>query len=282
MIHRLLQIERPLFIVDTETTGVDSQKDRIVEIGFQRWVAEGMTKEWKSLVNPGVPIPASATKVHGITDLDVQKCCECGYLRIDSPVNDLTERSCRCEVYRPWPTFQQLAANLAKGFTDCDFAGQNVRFDLRVMAAEMQRAGVEWSYATARIVDVGRLEALAVPRSLGHLHEKYVGHKHDGAHGALSDVRAAATVIAKQLETHPNLPRDLDRLHAEQWPNMIDADGRFRFIGGVACVAFGKWNGKSMKSVDSSYWDWICSSDFSAEVKKLARAAKLGRFPNEK
>ena len=35
MLHELLQLNRPLFVVDTETTGTDVNTDRIVEIGFQ-------------------------------------------------------------------------------------------------------------------------------------------------------------------------------------------------------------------------------------------------------
>jgi DNA polymerase-3 subunit epsilon len=276
MIHQLLHLTRPLFVLDCETTGVDPQKDRIVELGFQQWGPDGLVKEWRSLVHPVIPIPASATKVHGITDTRLTLCNQCGLISGEHSPIDLAH------PFKPVPTFKHLAANLAKGFTDCDFAGKNVRFDLRILAAEMARAGQEWSYAGARIVDIDRLEQLAVPRDLGSLHEKYVGMKHDGAHGALSDVRASAMVIAKQLETFPNLPRDLDKLHALQFPGMIDLGGRFRFINGVACVAFGKWNGKPMRLVDVKYWDWLLSSDFSHEVKTIAVRAKIGQYPENK
>src|SRR5665213_1290422 len=104
MIHELLHLTRPLFVLDVEATSVDVQTARIVEIAFARFEAGGLTKEWSTRINPSVPIPASATKVHGITDADVAD----------------------------KPTFKQLAANLAKGFSDCDFGGQNVRYDLRV------------------------------------------------------------------------------------------------------------------------------------------------------
>lgn len=288
MLNQLLKIERPLFCIDTETTGTDVQKDRIVELAFQKWepVSEaaraaghdGMTKEWSSLINPGVPIQASATKVHGITDAQMKMCRECGRdaLNTEHAGDD-------GHAFKPVPTFKQLAANLAKGFTDCDWMGQNVRFDLRILSAEFARAGVPWSYVGARIIDSYQLERLAVPRSLSHLHEKYVGLKHDGAHGALSDVRAAATVIAKQLETHDALPRDLDKLHEAQWPGYLCDSGQFKMIDGVAICCFGKkWNGRAMKDIDVGYWDWILGQDFPADVKHLAADAKLGKFPEGK
>jgi DNA polymerase-3 subunit epsilon len=287
VIHQLLALTRPLFVLDCETTGVDTARDRIVEIAFQRWepVSEasaaaghdGMTKEWRSLVDPGVPIPAAASRVHRITDERLKLCNRCASTPEMHPIG---LGDTYCGEFHIVPTFKQLAANLAKGFSDCDYAGQNVRFDLRIVAAEMQRAGIEWSYAGARIVDSSQLERLAVPRSLSHLHEKYAGRPHDGAHGALSDVRAAVTVIAKQLEMHPNLPRDLDKLHDAQWPNFIDLEGKFRFVDGVACFGgWGKYAGRPMRSVDVGYWDFILGADFPPDVKALAREAKLGRFP---
>ena len=255
MLNQLLDLQKPLFILDIEATSLDVKEARIVELAFQRWESTGMTKEWQTRINPGIPIPAASSKVHGIFDADVAG----------------------------KPTFKQLAANLAKGFSDCSFGGQNCRYDLRVIQAEMDRAGQPWSYTGARIVDSSVLERLAVPRSLSHLYEKYIGLKHDGAHGALSDVRAASTVIMKQLQTHDSLPRDLDALHAAQWPEeWIDGEGKFKRVNGVVTCQFGKHRGKALKDIPTDYWDWILKSDFPADVKALASAAKLGNYPEAK
>ena len=37
-----------------------------------------------------------------------------------------------------------------------------------------------------------------------------------------------------------------------------------------------------MRHVPTSYYDWILSSDFPADVKALAAEAKLGKFPGGK
>ncbi|MCQ4082741.1 exonuclease domain-containing protein [Streptomyces sp. RB6PN25] len=61
--------EGPLASFDTETTGVDVERDRIVSAALVVQDAEGgqpRTSRW--LVDPGVPVPASATAVHGLTD----------------------------------------------------------------------------------------------------------------------------------------------------------------------------------------------------------------------
>lgn len=279
MINTLLSLTRPLIVLDTETTGVDTENDRIVELGFQVWTAEGMQKEWRSLINPGIPIPAEVTEVHHITDRDVKGCQTCGGQQNDSIPDWVV---CSCAAFKSAPFFKQIAGSLAFGFFNCDFAGKNVRFDLRIIAAEMARANTPWSYSGARIVDAERLEQLAVPRSLSHLHEKYTGHKHDGAHGALSDVRASTTVIVHQLKMYQTLPRDLDALHAAQWPGWIDSEGKFKFKNGVPHFGnWGKYKNQPMKNAGNGYWDFIISKDFSAEIKAIARAAKVGQLPLE-
>ena len=60
---------RDLVIFDLETTGTSVQTDRIVEFGAIRIFADGRRrKHLKGLINPTVPIPEGATKVHHITD----------------------------------------------------------------------------------------------------------------------------------------------------------------------------------------------------------------------
>jgi DNA polymerase-3 subunit epsilon len=273
MLHKLFTLTRPLFVLDCETTGTDTQQSRIVELGLQKWTADGMVEEYRTLVNPNVLIPPEVIAIHGITDEMVRTCQVCDLAMADHALCD--------HPFHRYCTFAQLAPDLVKDFVDCDFAGKNIRFDLRITAAEMVRAGQVWSYAGARIIDAERLEQLAVPRTLSDLHEKYTGAKHDGAHGALSDVKASATVIVKQLVAHPTLPRDLEALHAAQWPGYIDSEGKFGFVNGVPTVRFGKWRDKPMARVDSDYWTWMAGpkADFTPEVKAIAREAAARRFP---
>ena len=69
-----LDLKNPLIFFDLETTGVDVTKDRIVEISLFKVMPNG-TEECKTRrINPGVPIPARATEVHGITDDEVKDC----------------------------------------------------------------------------------------------------------------------------------------------------------------------------------------------------------------
>lgn len=301
MIHQLLNLTRPFFVLDTETTGTDVENDRIIELGFQEWNAEGMVREWRTYINPVVPIPAHTTTVHNIDDHFIKHACRHCQALPNGPTH---EGECQ-----PLPTFKQLASSFAKGFTGCDFGGQNVRFDLRLLKKEFTRASVPWEYEGARIIDSYALEAVLYKRDLSTLHAKYVktrcpecegrglandsnskqcekcrgegqiGLPHDGAHGALSDVRAAATVIGLQLQGHEELPRDLDALHALQWPGWLVADGSFRMQDGRPIINFGKHKGKTMDKVPRDYYDFILTNSFPADVKRLVAKAKMGEFP---
>src|SRR5690348_15713986 len=100
-----VRIERPLVVLDLETTGTRVQSNRIVEISTLKLSPDG-TKEIKTRrLNPGIPIPAAATAVHGITDADV--------------AHEMT--------------FRQVARRLAAYLDGCDLCGFNVwKFDLKL------------------------------------------------------------------------------------------------------------------------------------------------------
>ncbi|MBW2524411.1 MAG: 3'-5' exonuclease [Deltaproteobacteria bacterium] len=60
--------------IDTETTGIDPETDRIVELGATVFQQGRLLRKMGMLLNPGMPIPAEATAVHGITDDEVAEC----------------------------------------------------------------------------------------------------------------------------------------------------------------------------------------------------------------
>ncbi len=53
---------------DLETTGLDPKKERIVEIGAVKFDRRGPIGRFSVLINPGIPMPAEASKINGITD----------------------------------------------------------------------------------------------------------------------------------------------------------------------------------------------------------------------
>ncbi|RLB54752.1 MAG: hypothetical protein DRI90_19960 [Deltaproteobacteria bacterium] len=69
--------------IDSETTGLDPKSDRLVELAAVEFRQGEVLRRMGMLLNPGVPIPAAANAVHGISDADVADC---------PPFQDVQER----------------------------------------------------------------------------------------------------------------------------------------------------------------------------------------------
>lgn len=272
MFAKLFSLTRPLIVFDLETTGL--RGSRILEFAFESYRPDGTTSAYRTLVNPGIPIPPETTAVHGITDDDMARCQRCAGTPDEHPHD-------ACQDFRPIPRWEGLAQNAARGLSDCDFGGKNIRFDLEVMTGEMRRVGVPWSYRGAAILDADRLEAILEPRDLASLYRRRTGREPEGAHRADNDVRMTAEVLVDQIVRGEGaLPRDLRQLHELQWPGWIDSEGRFRRRKtGEVALSFGQHRDVDVRRVPPTYWKWMAGADFSDEVKDLARECAAGRFP---
>lgn len=249
-----IRLQRPLVALDPETTGRRVQADRIVEIGTIELLPDGTNQIRTRRLNPGIPIPAEATAVHGITDADVA-----GEM-----------------------AFEQIARNLAAYLDGCDLCGFNLwNFDLKLLAAEFKRAGVPFSAAGRHVIDPCRIYHKREPRDLTAALRFYCGMEHEGAHGAEADVLAALLVLDGQVERYGDLPRTIPELHASMdYPDLVDPDGKFvRREDGVIAFAFSDHHGKPVDDVartDPGFLEWMLKKDFSDEAKAVARDA-LGR-----
>lgn len=63
-------LDRPMFrVIDLETTGLDPKADAVCELAFADVSAEGrVVRAYALLIDPGRPIPATASAIHHITD----------------------------------------------------------------------------------------------------------------------------------------------------------------------------------------------------------------------
>lgn len=173
--------------IDTETTGLDVREARIVQFGAVAMPSgrPDPAATFDTLVDPGIPVPAVAEAVHGISDSMV------------------AGKPAFPEAYR--------------GFTDwCGrrpMIGYSIGFDLAVLENECRRHKVAWQ--KPRTLCVRTLAAIANPDLPDHSLETlaaWLGVAITDRHRAIGDALAAGRIFTALL---PHLKRRGIRTLAE-------------------------------------------------------------------
>lgn len=253
-----LILKRPLIFFDIESTGVDPQKDRIVELAAIKICPDGTQEERCRRFNPLRPIPAEATAVHGISDSDVK----------DLP---------------PFSRYAKGENGIAAFFAGCDMGGFNIiSFDIPLLKAELERAGENLDITDIAVVDAFRIFTTKEPRTLEAALKFYCGRDHLDSHSALGDVKATIDVLASQLERYDDLPpspAELDK--AVRHPDAVDRMGKLKVVEGQVTVTFGKHRNRTLKDLatqEPAYLSWIIDNAVIPDAEQLIRDALDGHF----
>ena len=250
----LLQLERPLAVIDLESTGLRPETARIVRVSILLVTEDGAQTLRSELVNPGLPVPPGATAVHGISDEDV------------------ADR----------PLFRAYARALAKTLGDCDLAGFGIeRFHLPLLQAEFRRAGVEFSVEGRAVIDTMAIFHRLEPRDFPAAFTRYAGDGTLPDRKSGSRAGAVLAILLGELAAEPDLPRDAVAL--AQWSRGVDEDavdpeGRFvKAESGDILFNFGQYRGEAVDEIvkrDFEYLEWIATnSKFGAGARKIAERA---------
>jgi len=262
----LLQLKKPIVFLDLETTGVNVATDRIVEIAFVKVNVDGSEDEKLLRINPGVPIPAETSEIHGIYDDDV----------------------------KDEPTFKEVAKTLAKFIEGCDLAGFNSnRFDIPLLAEEFIRADVDIDLKKHRLIDVQAIFHKMERRTLVAAYKFYCKKELVNAHSAMADSKATYEVLKAQLDRYEGVEvedkkgiktvpvvNDIDKLSEfSSLTRNVDFAGRIVYDeNGVETFNFGKNKGFSVEKVlreQAGYYGWMMNSEFPLYTKKVLTRLKL-------
>lgn len=251
-----LKLKRPLVIFDLETTGINISSDRIVELAYIKLYPDGKRETVEMRFNPTIPIPAEASKIHGIYDADVAD----------------------------KPTFASKAKELYTAFTGCDFGGFNSnKFDFPMLVEEFLRAGIEFETDNRKFIDAQRIFHLMEQRTLSAAYKFYCNKELENAHSAMADTNATLEVLLSQLERYPQLNNDIDYIHQfTGQAGLVDLAGRMMYNDKKQIVFnFGKHRGKVVEDVfkaEPSYYDWMMQGDFPEETKRKLTQIRLKGF----
>lgn len=247
----LLNLTRPLCYFDIESTGTNTQTDRIITLFATKYFTDNTKIDFEIKVNPGCPIPAGSTKIHGITDADVQNA----------------------------PLFVDIAPEVLAFFTGCDLATFNGnKFDIPLLLEEFTRCGLKWDLTGICFVDVAILDRKLRPRKLKDIYKHYTLKELENAHNAEADINATYEVLECMLCPVYELPRevaDLALLCSDGKPR-LDVAGKFCYNdAGEICFNFGQHKDKPA-AAEFSYLQWMLSAkdkngaaSFSEDTKHI-------------
>jgi DNA polymerase-3 subunit epsilon len=168
---------------DLETTGVNPQEARIVQVGVSYFYQGRALQRNQSLVNPQIPIPEGAAAIHGITDERV---------RDAEPFSVLMER---LKPHFFGEIFPDLPPPLITGYNIASY-------DLPLFEAELRRANAEWTVEGAPFIDlfsIVKWHLRHLPsRKLVDLCERF-RIRLSNAHDALADAHASGQLMGALL-----------------------------------------------------------------------------------
>ena len=233
-----------LVCFDTETTGLDVQKDHIIQLSLVKFDTETWeqvdSRNWYILPEGEFLIPAEAEAVHHISKAFLME-------------NGVSLRS----------IYDELIA-----FTDgCDILSYNGNgYDAPILYYNLKRIGKTFAFdgrtwydalSLERIHMEGKTDPATGERyhcNLTATYTRYYGHPFEGAHNSLDDVLATIEVFKAQIQENGWEWAQRDEF------GFICFDRWLTKRGGFYYLTQGAHKGESIESmlrIDKSYLEWI-------------------------
>lgn len=239
-----MRLERPLLFFDLETTGLDTERDRVIEFAGIKVFPDKTQERFESFINPERPIPAEVTQLTGITN----------------------------EMVADAPTFQELMPALQKLMKDADLAGYNViNFDIPMLESEFKRCSTPMPGPAGRSV-IDPLEILKKHevRTLSWAHQFYLDEAPGDGHRSMEDTETTMKVLRAQIRKY-ELSGSVAEIQQEIRYPYLDGGRRLKQEGDQILINFGKYRGKALsyiRQVDPEYISWM-RENLGMEVAKI-------------
>lgn len=255
-----------LVCFDTETTGLDVQKEHIIQLSLVKVETSDWSvidqRDWYILPEGEFSIPAEAEAVHHISKSFLLE-------------HGVGLRS----VYDDFIAFTR----------GCDFLSYNGNgYDAPILHYNLKRLGLDFDFEGRTWYDALLLERIhtagmtdpetgeKVPNNLTSAYTRYYGHPFEGAHNSLDDVMATIEVFKAQIAAH-----GWEWAQREEF-GFICFDRWLTKRGGYYYLTQGAHKGESVESmmrIDRSYLDWIVdkckwTDDQTRQIIRAALAPK--------
>lgn len=147
---------------DVESTGLDYNKDRIIEIAAIKFTIKENLDRFHSLINPEIPIPHDSQKIHHISD----------------------------EMVSDKPSIATILPSFCQFLGDYPIVGHGISFDISILQTAIQKSHLSISLEKKVVIDTLRLARLygeSPSNSLDVLRQHF-NIPFEGSHRAMNDV----------------------------------------------------------------------------------------------
>ena len=171
-------VEDAFVCIDCETTGLDAEEDRVIEVAFACFKGKDVIDQYETLIDPERPIPAASMEIHHITDAMVDG----------------------------QPKIEQVLPGLLKKIGKRIIIGHGVSFDVALLINAAKRHQIPCKLEQNTIIDTLRLARLYGESPVNSLEQlrQHFNIADEGAHRAMSDVLVNIEVfyqLTKQFRT---------------------------------------------------------------------------------
>jgi DNA polymerase-3 subunit epsilon len=176
-------LEKQKFVcIDCETTGLDVNQDRVIEVAVLCFDASQHFESMESLVNPECIIPEASIAIHHITQ-------------------DMVDNQ---------PTIDKVLPSILKLIGNHIIVGHGVKFDIEVLALAAERCNIPCKIRNNLYLDTLRMARLYGDSPVNSLEQlrKHFNVPLEGAHRAMNDVVVNAEVfkhLSKRYKTTEQL-----------------------------------------------------------------------------
>lgn len=234
----MLKTSRNIVVIDVETTGVNKNVDRIIQISAIKVDTEvhKIVDKLNYYVQPEGPytIGLGAYLKHGIKPADL----------------------------KDKPHFKDIANEVLDFMGDDDILTFNgIQFDMQMLVQEFKRCGINFIPKEHKMLDAFKEEVRRNSNSLGECFKRYCGRTMEEAglkaHDAMADVKATYAVWKHQQETGEC-----------RYEEMLVDDDSIRYVEyngkQEPALMFGKYRDVPLAIVcqtDPEYINWLLSKD---------------------
>ncbi len=180
-------ISQEVFVcVDCETTGLDTTKDRIIEIAAVKFTFNGIIDSKETLVNPEMTIPAESITIHNIAQ----------------------------EMVEGKPKIAEVLPEFLKFIGRHIIVGHGIPFDIAIITKEAERSQIPCKIGRNPFVDTLRLARLYGESPVNSLEilRRHFNIEEQNAHRAMSDVQVNIEVFKKLSQKFKTTKELLSRL----------------------------------------------------------------------